>query len=408
MKKHLPGIEVEQAIALLEQAVSPVVDTEECDLLEVRDRVLAQDVYSSIAVPRFARSAMDGYAVHSDDTLGASPGTPICLQVLSEVMAGDAPSATVASSTAVRIMTGAPIPPGYDSVLRQEDSDYGEETVFVYRTVAAGENYCPPAEDLAEGTLAVAAHSRLTPHHIGILASIGLSRVPVLRRLRVGILATGTELAAPGTKLEPAQIYATSGYVIASHLLAAGVEVSFVDICPDKADSFCRTMRLHMPKVDILLTTGGVSVGKKDFLEEALRLLGARILFHGVRMKPGTPVMAALFEGKPVLCMSGNPFAALVNFQVLFWPMLAKAMHAPCLSWHRRRAVLCAGSMKPSTLRRFLRAYCNERGVHLYTGNHRSSVLSNLTESNCIIDQPPGKALHVGDSVDILYWSCFL
>lgn len=397
-------IEVEAAIALLEKAVPPQTETVTLPILDARGCVLARDIVSPIAVPGFAKSAMDGYAVRSEDTAGATQKSPVRLRVLGEIFAGDSLSFSAKPGTAVRIMTGGAIPAGYDSVLMQEDTDGGGEAVSVYRAIAPGANYCPVGEDMRQGALAIKRHTRLTSHHIGILAGMGQAVVQVLRPLRVGIVATGSELCAPGTPLGPAQIYNNSSYVIASHLKAAGAVVAFMEICPDDAAVFCRMLRDKIDEVDVIVTTGGVSVGKKDFLPEAMEALGAAPLFRRVNMKPGTPVLASLFRDKVILSLSGNPFAALVNFQLFFWPMLARAMQNEEFTWRRSTAVLCEGTMKASPLRRFVRAFTNRDGVHLYTTNHHASVVFNLAASNCMVEQPAGKELREGDRVSILYW----
>ena len=397
-------MEVEEAVALLQAAAVPIRDTVVVDILDARGCVAAGDILSPIAVPRFAKSAMDGYALCAADTAGASRQSPVHLRVLGEVYAGDDAHFDAKPGTAVRIMTGGAMPAGYDSVLMQEDSDGGEDTVAVFRALAPGDNVCPVGEDLQQGVLAIARHTRLSSHHIGILASMGYAQTRVLRPFRVGIIATGSELRHPGAPLGPAQIYNNSSYTIASHLKAGGVEVVCMDICPDNAVRFCQMARARLDGVDLLITTGGVSVGKKDFLPAAVVQLGATPLFHRVNMKPGTPVLAAQLDGKILLCLSGNPFAALVNFQVFFWPVLAAALQNGDFTWRRRTALLCEGDMKASRLRRFVRAFKNRDGVHLYTKNHRSSVVSNLPQSNCIVDQPPGRELRCGDEVEILYW----
>ncbi len=397
-------IEVEQAIDLLANAVAPQRETETVDILDATGRVTAADILSPLDVPRFARSAMDGYAVHAADIAFASKAAPARLAVLGELCAGDDKTFAAAPGTAVRIMTGAAVPPAYDCVVRQEDTDKGEGTVAVYAPAAPGRFIGEAGEDIKRGELAVAAYTRLTTRHIGVLASLGFATVSVLRQWRVGIIATGDEIAAPGGGLGPAQIYNSGSYTIAAEIKAAGAQLAFLRIAPDAPPAFCRLLEETVRDVDVIITTGAVSVGKKDFIPSALAFLGAKTLFHRVNMKPGTPALAALYKGKPVLCLSGNPFAALVNFSVFFWPMLAKAMHCDDFTWKRGRAAVAEGEMKESGQRRFVRAYKREDGVHLYTKNHRSSVISNLPASNCIIDQPAGLALREGSEVEILYW----
>lgn len=397
-------IEVEEAIGLLCRRVAKQTATERRDILDAHGCVAARDILSPVSVPQFAKSAMDGYAVRSADTRGAAAGTPVRLRVLGEVLAGDDKTFDVAKGTAVRIMTGGAIPPGYDAVVKQENTDEGPEHVLVHRAVANWENYCPPEEDLRVGERVIQRGTRLGSQHIGVLASMGFAQVEVLRPFRVGVIATGNELAKPGAPLGRTQVYNSSSYTIAADLKAFGVQLAFLEVCRDDEAALCRLVNARIGEVDAIITTGGVSVGKMDIVPAALEHLGAERLFHRVNMKPGTPVLAAAYQGKVLLCLSGNPFAALVNFHVFFWPVLAAAMGCPALSYKRGRAVLCEGGIKQSGLRRFVRALKKGDGVHLYTKNHRSSVFSNLPASNCIIDQPPGKALEAGDEVDVLYW----
>ncbi len=397
-------IEVEEAVRLLEAAVAVQTETELVGILNAVGRVAARDVVSPLAVPRFARSAMDGYAVHAADTASASKDAPLRAAVLGEVFAGDDKTFDARPGTAVRIMTGGPLPPGYDAVVKQEDTDCGMQAVEIWQTVAAGANVGEAGEDLRPGQRVIQKYEKLAASHVGVLASMGMAVVEVLKPLRVGVVATGDELAAPGDTLGPAQIYNSSSYTIAAQAKAAGAQLCFLDICPDDPARFCELVKTRAPETDVILTTGGVSVGKRDFVPTALETLGAEPVFRRVNMKPGTPVLAAKYGDAVIVCLSGNPFAALVNFNLFFWPMLAKRMANPDFTWRRRRAVLREGSLRASVLRRFVRAHKREDGVHLYTENHRSSVFSNIPASNCIIDQPAGQALAPGDEVDVLYW----
>lgn len=399
-----PMIQVEEAITLLTQATPIQTETETVDILSGVGRVTAEDLHSAIAVPPFAKSAMDGYALRSEDSRGASREHPVLLRVVGELCAGDARQFSAGQGTAVRIMTGGAIPAGYDCVLMQEDSDYGQDTVAIYRELAPWANYCPLGEDLLPGQLVVPTHTRLTSRHIGVLASMGIPNVKVLRPYRVGIVATGDELVPPGSPLGPAQLYNSSSYTIAAQLKTAGVEVAFLELCRDDPDAFCQLIRERMGQVDLVITTGAVSVGSKDIIPGALAQLGARRLFHGVHMKPGTPVLASEYQEKLLLGLSGNPFAALVNFQLFFWPVLATALNNPSFCWQKKEAVVQEGSMKAGGQRRFVRASLEEDGVHLYTHSHQSSVFANLLQSNCIIDQPPGQAIQPGSQVQLLYW----
>ena len=396
-------IEVEQAIERLTERTAELTQEEEVPLLDALGRVLAEDVFSPIGVPRFSKAAMDGYALCSKDSSAASRETPVKLRVVCELDAGDAPSIEYAPFTAARIMTGGAVPSGYDCVLKQEDSDFGTPFVAIYKAMSPGENYIRAQEDIREGQRVFARHTRLASEHIGVLACMGFAYINVLRPYRVGLIATGNELARPGAPLGPAQVYDSNSYLLASFLMAAGVELAFFEICRDEPELFEALVEDGIAKVDLLITTGGVSVGRRDIVAASLEALGAEPLFSRVNMKPGTPVLAKSYRGKPVLCLSGSPFAAVANFHVFFWPVLAKAMGCPDLNWQRKTAVLREGAMKPSGLRRFVRACLKDDGAYLYTGDHRASVLSNLPGSNCLIDQPPHTPLSAGDTVELIW-----
>lgn len=395
-------IEVEQAIALLRDATAELAQAEEVPLLDALGRVLSQDVYSPVGVPRFPKAAMDGYALRSADSAGASRGTPVSLRVVCELDAGDDRPCDCAPFTAARIMTGGAVPAGYDCVIKQENTDRGSPVVSIYQQLSPWENYSPAQEDIREGQLVFPRRTRLGGDHIGVLASMGLARVNVLRPFRVALIATGNELARPGEPLAPAKLYDSNSYLLASYLKAAGVELTSFELCRDEQAAFAALVDREIGKADLVLTTGGVSVGRKDIVAPSLEALGAQPLFARVSMKPGTPVLAKVHRGKPVLCLSGSPFAAVANFHVFFWPVLAKATGCAEFEWRRKRAVLREGAMKPSGLRRFVRARLDGDEVRLYTKDHRSSVLSNLPGSNCLIDQPANTPIAVGDTVEVL------
>lgn len=397
-------IEVEQAVRILRNAVSVQQERVSLPILQAKGCVIAKEICAPIDVPHFAKSAMDGYALNSQDSIGAGLDNPVTLKVVGELCPGHTGKFPVGPGTAVRVMTGAAVPPVYDAVIKQEDTDYGENIVKIYKETAAWENYCHVGEDIVKGEMVIARHTRLTGRHVGVLAGMGYAEVPVIRPLRVALIATGNELTSPGHSLKGARIYNSSVYSMVADLQTVGAEVVTMDICRDDCGEFCTLVRERIGRADIILTTGGVSAGKSDFIPEALKQLGAVQLFHRVKMKPGTPVLAGQYRHKLLLCFSGNPFAAQVNFHLFFWPVMAKAMQNEIFTWKRFKTVLAGGEMKAGGMRRFIRAYKREEGVYLYTRKHQSSVISNLVDANCLIDQPPGKPLREGDKVDAIYW----
>lgn len=397
-------IELEEAVDLLVNSVKIEIKTEKRDILSAIGMICAEDVTAPFPVPHFPKSGMDGYAVRSQDTKGASRETPVLFQVIGEICAGDYLSVEAKPGTAVRIMTGAVVPEGYDCVVRQEDTDYGQKQAEVYVEMRAWQNYCQVGEDIREGIRIISRQSRLGPGHIGVLASMGIREITVLKEPRVGIISTGNELMPITGPLGKVGVYPSSAYAIAAQLKTQGVEVTFMDICPDDPDRFSLMLNEKIGQADVIITTGALSVGKKDFLPEALENMGAERIFHGVNMRPGTPVMANKYKDKLILSLSGYPFAAMVNFRLFFWPVLAGIMGDSSLSWKKTKGKVVEGYASPAKKRRFVQAFTDEAGIHIFDRNQHSSVLSEILRSNCIIDQKQGAVISPGDVVEVLCW----
>jgi molybdopterin molybdotransferase len=394
---------VEEAINLLLDKVKPQKRCDKIDILEANGCVLGEDICSPLSVPHFPKSGMDGYAIKSADSSGAGKDTPITLKVLGEVLAGDDKKFEVEDGTTVRIMTGGEVPEGYDCVVKQEDTNYGEEFVEIYKPMEQWENYCKVGEDIIKGELVMKKHTRLTCSHIGVLTSMGISSVSVLSPLKVGIISTGSEIIRPEEPIGPAKVYSSSSYTIASFLKSQNVDVKFMELCIDEVDLMCEKVMHQIDEIDILITTGAVSVGKKDIIPEVLKKIGAELIFKKVNMKPGTPVLSSCYRDKIILSFSGNPFACFTNFQIFFWPILAKFMQNKTYQLKKAKAVISEGTLKSSGLRRFVRAYEEDGEVRLVSNKHFSSVMSNILECNCLIDQKAKTEIKVGDVVDILY-----
>ncbi|MFT4106947.1 MAG: molybdopterin molybdotransferase MoeA [Lacrimispora sp.] len=397
-------IELEEAIDLLVNSVKSKTETERLDILSASGRIAAEDVTALFPVPHFPKSGMDGYAVRSQDTRGASKETPIHLQVIGEICAGEYLSVSAKPMTAVRVMTGALIPEGYDSVIRQEDTDYGKEKSAIYAEVRAGQNYCGIGEDIEAKSLIIPRSTRLEAGHIGVLASMGIMEIEVFQKLEVGIISTGSELVPLAGSLGKVGVYPSSAYALAAKLKEQGAQVTFMEICPDDPELFFSMLDQKIGQADVIITTGALSVGKKDFLPEALEKMGAKRLFHGVNMRPGTPVMASEYKDKLILSLSGYPLAAMVNFQLFFWPVMAKITGDESLFGKKTTRTVVEGSTNEANRRRFVQAFCDEAGVHILERKHHSSVLSGILSSNCIIDQKQGTVILPGETVEILYW----
>lgn len=315
--KVLENLKVEDAIEQLLIHTRIIQETETVDLLSARGRILAEDMKAGLDNPPFDRSPIDGYACKSEDLTGAAPGNPVTLKVIREIDAGQYYDGMVQSGEAVRIMTGAAIPKGCDCCVKQEDTDYGEDRVQIYRSMKQWENYCFQGEDFKKGTVLLRAGTKLDFVEIGILASMGVAEVPVRRRARAAILTTGDEVMIPGEQLKQGKIYDCNQSLLAARLMDFGAELIRVDKIADCPEDMTKALEGTVGTVDMIITTGAVSVGKKDIMHEALKELGAERIFWRIEMKPGMPTLFSVYKDTPILSLSGNPFGAVVSADVL-------------------------------------------------------------------------------------------
>lgn len=395
-------IELEQALDILKKATCTKTTFIQKDILQANGMVTSEDIIAPIAVPHFPKSGMDGYAVRSEDIKTASKQKPVILSVIDEVCAGDISHVIAKPQTAVRIMTGAKIPNGYDCVVKQEDTDYGVKTVAIFISLPAFKNYCPIGEDIPKGSCVIPKRTLLTPTKIGLLASLGIAKVNVIEPVCVGIISTGNELVKLQNPVGEVGVYPSSAYTLATFLDKPTTYVKFITICGDTPEQFIELVRNQINSVDILLTTGALSVGKKDFLPSALKKMGANILFKTVRIRPGTPVMASQYKNKIILSISGYPFAAFVNFQIFFWPILAKILDTSTISWKKAITHIKQGSIQKANIRRFLSAHLNENGVYIPDKKNQSSILSSALDTNCLIDVPADHNFKIGDEIEVI------
>lgn len=386
----MKNIALEDAVSLLVNHTKQLETYEDIPLFEGENRVLAKSVTAKINQPPFDRSPLDGYAIRGEDSKGASQEQPITLKVVDEVHAGFVSHYELQKGEAIRIMTGAPMPKGSNCVIRQEDTDYGVEAVELYKEVKPFANYCYAGEDYKAGSTLCEAGEILTAYHLGLLASAGLTTVAVVKKPRIGLLSTGDELAEPGAILQEGKIYNSSLYTLGIRLKQLGCEPVILGNTGDSVEDTCNIIRDNYDKVDLFITTGGVSVGKKDIMHPVLESLQAKRLFWRLKLKPGTPALAGMFEDKMLLCLSGNPSAACITFELLFRDILVKLTGAEALGLKKKEAVLTTAFNKKSPNRRFLRAHYEDGKVSLITNNHSSGVLGSMIGCNCLIDIPAG------------------
>lgn len=393
---------LEEGISLVMDNMTPDFDIEEVNVLDSLGRVIAEDIVAPHNQPPFPRSPLDGYALQASDSKGATKESPVILKVADEVIAGSVSSHHVVDGEAVRIMTGAPIPEGADCIIRQEDTNYGDDRVEIYREHSTFENYCIAGEDYKKGTCLIKRKTRLTPVEIGLLASVGRQNVKVYMLPEIHLITTGDELVMPGQPLVPGKIYDSNLFSIGARLRELGFSAILHDNIEDNPESVARQIEGAAKTAKVILTTGGVSVGKKDIMHEVFQILKVKKLFWKMALKPGTPTLCGIYKGTLIIGLSGNPFGAITNFEIFVRPVLSYFTKNKTLIPAKRTGILQEDFGKPSKVRRFVRARYDSGNVFLPEGLHSSGVLSSMAGCNCLIDIPSGsEAVRKGDEVQV-------
>jgi len=415
-------ISVEQA---LEKILShtDVLEEEPRPILDAMGQVLAEDIYSTIDIPPLDNSAMDGYAVRSEDTCGASRESPRFLRVIDTVMAGSISEYEVKPGTAVRIMTGAPLPKGADAVVRFEDTDEtereeGSAETGILLQVEPGADVRHAGEDIAKGSKVLGEGTVIRPPEVGALASLGRSKVMVIRRPTVAILVTGAELVDVNQPLPVGKIYNSNTYSIAALVRHYGGIPKILGVALDSEDALVSGLHQGLD-ADMLVTTGGVSMGDYDVVKDVLAKQG-EVVFWKVRMKPGKPVAFGRIKGVDKggvarnvlhLGLPGNPVSAMITFELFARPAILKMMGKKNLAKPVIEAVIEAPIVNEDGRRIFARAIVEKRGgqyVARLTGPQGSGILTSMTLANGLVIVPEDKTrVEKGDIVQvmILDWS---
>ncbi|MFQ6112164.1 MAG: gephyrin-like molybdotransferase Glp [Nitrospinota bacterium] len=407
-------ISVEEALERILSYVH-ILEAEEKPILEAMGQVLAEDVYSPFDIPPLANSAMDGYAVQAQSTLGASEASPKVLSVIGEVAAGYLTEQEVKPGTALRIMTGASIPRGADTVVQFEHTDEEERKktgkplseIGVLRETAKGTHIRPAGEDIAKGSLVLRKGTALRPQEIGVLASLGRPRVSVIRCPRVSVLATGDELIAIDEPLAPGKIYNSNTFTIASQVSRYGGIPKVLGIARDNRDSLVEKIREGLD-ADLFITSAGVSVGDYDVVKEVLAEQG-EIAFWTVRMRPGKPLaFGVLRHGErrvPHLGLPGNPVSSMITFEQFARPALLKMLGKTNFAKPTISAQCQSRIENEKGNRIFARAVVTERNGRHYaaiTGPQGSGILTSMTRANGLIIVPEEVPLvEEGDTVQV-------
>lgn len=374
-------------------AVTPL-GIERVDLLAAVGQVLREDIYATRQQPPWDNSAMDGYALRSADCAGASRTTPITLTVVEEIRAGQLPQHSLEPGQVARIMTGAPLPPGADTILRQEDTNLGNSQVEIYAAPAPGQDIRRAGEDQQVGDLLVQAGSLLRPAEIGLLAGTRRTRVSVGRKPRVAILSTGDELCEPDEVGHSGQIVNTNAYALAAQVIEAGGLPTLLPIAADTRDSL-RQILTEALSADVILSSGGVSVGTHDYVKEVLEELGVVMGFWRIRMTPGKPLAFGQLGHKLVFGLPGNPVSSLVTFELFVRPALLKLtgrrdIFRRCVSAH------LVETLSKRTMPHFLRVKLHQNPQGEWsatsTGPQGSGILRSMSLADGLAFAPDDKS----------------
>lgn len=390
-------ISIEEAQRTILEYITPL-ETEKVSVFQGLNRVTPEDHIAPWDIPAADNSAMDGFAF-SHAALNDNR-----LKVTGFLPAGEVRTVPVPPGEAVRIMTGAPVPSGCDTVVPIEDVEEDGEWIRLASTVKAGSHVRKRGEDIRNGDVVIPAGALLRPQEIGMLSAMGSTSLAVYRRARVAILSTGDELLEPGSTPAPGKIINSNSYSLAAQVLDAGGDPVLLGIATDTLDATCEKIRAGL-NADILVITGGVSVGDRDFVKVAIEELGGSVTFWKVNMKPGKPLAFAMLQGKPVFALPGNPVAAMVSFELFVRPSLLKAMGHRRVFRPKVRAVLQEPAINKGTRPHLVRgiASVHDDRYHVSTtGNQSSGRLSSLIQGNGLIRLAP-EALHAaGDEVEVL------
>lgn len=393
----------------LEQALNILMDhvthekTERKTLEDCLGLVLSEDVYALLDMPPFSRSAQDGYALCSKDSIGATGENPVKLKVTGKIYAGDHLDVQVRPGEAVRIMTGAMVPAGADCVLRQEDTDEGEDVVQIYKEVEPGCSICFKGEEYKKGHTLLHAGTKIDAAALAVASGNGIMELPVYRRVKAAVVSSGSEVVEPGTPLTPGKIYNTNTVYMKARLHQLGAQVMMSRTVGDELEIMEEALKEAANQAELVITTGGVSVGQKDLTEEALLSIGAEILFHGIAIKPGMPTLAAEKDGVLFIGLSGNPFSAAIPFEMLTRMVLSEKMSDPSLKLRRETLTAVTGFSKDSRKRRFLRGKAEGKEVWL-PDQQANGQMRSMVGCNCLIEIPAGSGpVKAGDKVEVLW-----
>ncbi len=392
-------LSVNEALTILLDSSKRLVESEEIELIEATGRTLASDIIAPIDVPPADNSAMDGYAIRCGDWSDAQTAIPLTQRIT----AGSVP-AELTPTSAARIFTGASVPPGADTVVMQEHCEEADGAVRILKLPDQGANIRRQGQDLTTGQKVLSSGQRLRAQDLGLAASLGIARVAVYRRLKVAVMSTGDELREPGDDIQPGQIYNSNRYTMKSQLVAWGFEVVDLGVARDDADVVSDMLLRAAEQADVIITSGGVSVGEEDHVKAVVENLGAIELWR-IAVKPGKPFAFGQVRGIPFIGLPGNPVSVFVTLLVIARPYLFACQGIADTAVHSVRHTALFDK-KESMREDYLRVRATDAGVELFS-NQSSGVLFSTTWGDGLVRQNIGEEIHQGALVDYLPYAVF-
>ena len=389
-------IKVKDALKIILSSMKPL-GSEKVRLLDGLDRVLASDIHANCNLPPFDNSAMDGYALRAKDTKKASQDSPKILKVIEDVAAGYTAKSRIRNNEAIRIMTGAPVPNGADSVIMVEFTKKNQDLVEIFKETKLGDNIRRFGEDVRKKQKVLSKGTILRPQEIGMLASLGIARINVAKRPRVGILATGDELAGVEERLTKGKIRNSNSYIVHGQITKCGATPVDLGIARDVRIKVRKRIETGLNKrLDMLLVMGGISVGDYDLVKDVLLEMGMKMKFWKVCQKPGKPLAFGIIRGTPIFGLPGNPVSSAISFEEYVRPSLLKMQGSKDLFRPGVWAILNQDFQKKKDLRYFIRTRLKNVDGRFYaniTGPQGSGIINSLLLADGIIVAPEEKTL---------------
>jgi molybdopterin molybdotransferase len=396
-------ISLEAALSQILAAIRPL-GMEKVNLLDALGRVIGEDIVASRPVPPKDNSAMDGYALRSEDIYGASRERPVVLNVIEDIPAGAIPQKRVGQGQAARIMTGAPVPEGADAVTRMEDTEKDGQAVRIFVEVPAGQDIRLAGEDVRPGETVISRGDMIRPAEIGMLAALGRAFISVHQKPLVAILATGNELVDVDENPSPWQIISSNSYALAAQVLDCGAIPLQIGIAKDTREDLTAKLKSAL-RADLIISSGGVSVGDYDLVKDIMKEVGNRMQFWQVAMRPGKPLAFGAMDGVPLFGLPGNPVSSMVSFEQFVRPSILKMMGHRNLFRRTIQAVLTESIDKKKGTRHFIRAritFEDGRYRAVSTGEQGSGILKSMVQANGLIVLPDDAAsVKAGDMVTV-------